>query len=77
MIDNMLKRLSDKGLSTSTCRYTQRILSVAFEAARKYHYIETNPTRDILMKFGKDAKAPAPYTVEQMQHLMALGSGNE
>lgn len=77
MIDNMLKQLSDKGLSTSTCRYAQRILSVAFEAARKYRYIETNPARDILTKFGKDAKTPDPYTVEQMQHLMALGSGNE
>ncbi len=77
MIDNMLKQLSDKGLSTSTCRYAQRILSVAFEAARKYRYIETNPARDILTKFGKDAKTPDPYTVEQMHHLMALGSGNE
>lgn len=77
MIDNMLKQLSDKGLSTSTCRYAQRILSVAFEAARKYRYIETNPARDILTKFGKDAKTPDPYTVEQMQHLMALGTGNE
>lgn len=77
MIDNMLKQLSDKGLSTSTCRYAQRILSVAFEAARKYRYIETNPAIDILTKFGKDAKTPDPYTVEQMQHLMALGSGNE
>lgn len=77
MIDHMLKQLSDKGLSTSTCRYAQRILSVAFEAARKYRYIETNPARDILTKFGKDAKTPDPYTIEQMQHLMALGTGNE
>lgn len=77
MIDNMLQQLSAKGLSTSTCRYAQRILGVAFEAARKYRYIETNPARDILTKFGKDAKTPDPYTVEQMQHLMALGAGNE
>ena len=77
MIDNMLKQLSDKGLSVSTCRYAQRILGVAFEAARKYHYIESNPARDILTKFGKEAKTPDPYTVEQMQHLMALGAGNE
>jgi integrase len=77
MIDNMLKQLSDKGLSVSTCRYAQRILGVAFEAARKYHYIESNPARDILTKFGKDAKTPDPYTIEQMQHLMALGAGNE
>ena len=58
MIDNMLKQLSEKGLSTSSCRYAQRILSVALEAARKYRYIETNPARDILTKFGKDAKTP-------------------
>lgn len=77
MIDNMLKQLSEKGLSTSSCRYAQRILSVALEAARKYRYIETNPARDILTKFGKDAKTPDPYTIEQMQHLMALGAGNE
>ena len=77
MIDNMIQKLYDKGLSTSTCRYAQRILSVAFEAARKYRYIETNPARDILTKFGKDAKTPDPYTIEQMQHLMALGTGNQ
>ena len=77
MIDNMLKQLYDKGLSNSTCRYAQRILSVAFEAARKYRYIQTNPARDILTKFGKDGKTPDPYTIEQMQHLMALGTGNE
>lgn len=73
----MLQQLSAKGLSTSTCRYAQRILSLAFEAAQKYRYIETNPAQDILTKFGKDAKTPDPYTIEQMQHLMALGAGNE
>lgn len=77
LIDNMLKQLSEKGLSVSTCRYAQRILSVAFEAARKYRYIDTNPAKDILTKFGKEAKTPDPYTIEQMQHLMALGAGNE
>lgn len=77
MIDNMLTQLSDKGLSVSTCRYAQRILSVAFEAARKYRYIDSNPARDILYKFGKQAKTPDPYTIEQMQHLMALGTGKE
>lgn len=77
MIDNMIKQLYDKGLSTSTCRYAQRVLSVAFEAARKYRYIDTNPARDILTKFGKDGKTPDPYTIEQMQHLMGLAAGNE
>lgn len=77
MIDNMITQLYGKGLSTSTCRYAQRILSVAFEAARKYRYIDTNPARDILTKFGKDGKTPDPYTIEQMQHLLALGTGDK
>lgn len=73
----MITQLYGKGLSTSTCRYAQRILSVAFEAARKYRYIDTNPARDILTKFGKDGKTPDPYTIEQMQHLLALGTGDK
>lgn len=60
-------------------RYVQRILSVALEAARKYRYIETNPARDIITKFGKNGKTPDPYTVEQMQRLMCncIGTGWE
>ena len=77
MLDNMFQQLYTKGLSTSTVRYAHRILGVAFEAARKYRYIDTNPARDILTKFGKDAKTPDPYTIEQMQHLMSLGAGHE
>lgn len=77
MIDNMIAQLYGKGLSTSTCRYAQRILSVAFEAARKYRYIDSNPARDILTKFGKDGKTPDPYTIEQMQRLLALGTGDK
>lgn len=52
-------------------------MSVAFEAARKCRYIETSLARDTLTKFGRGAKIPAPYTVEQKQRLMALGSGNK
>lgn len=77
MLDDMFQRLFKKGLSQSTVRYAQRILSVAMEAARKYHYIETNPARDIITKFGKQAKTPDPYTVEQMRHLMGNVSGTE
>jgi len=51
MIDNMFQELFAKGLSNSTVRYAQRILNVSMEAARKYHYIETNPARDIITKF--------------------------
>jgi integrase len=77
MIDSLFQKLFDKGLSQSTVRYTQRILSVSLEAARKYRYIETNPARDILTKFGKQGKIPDPYTVEQMQQLMGNCVGTE
>lgn len=77
MIDNMFQKLFDKGLSNSSVRYTQRILSVSMEAARKYHYIETNPARDIITKFGKQGKTPDPYTVEQMQEFMSKVIGTE
>lgn len=77
MIDEMLLQLSEKGFSTSTMRYAQRILSVAFEGARKYGYIVGNPARDILTKIGKDGKTPDPYTVEQMQKLLSKCIGTE
>ncbi|MDD3229302.1 MAG: site-specific integrase, partial [Oscillospiraceae bacterium] len=77
MIDNMFQQLFDKGLSNSTVRYSQRILSVSLEAARKYRYIETNPARDIITKFGKQGKTPDPYTIEQMQQFMSKIIGTE
>ena len=77
MLDSMFQKLFDKGLSQSTVRYAQRILSVSLEAARKYRYIETNPARDIITKFGKKGKTPDPYTIEQMQQLMASVIGTE
>ena len=77
MLDSMFQKLFDKGLSQSTVRYAQRILSVSLEAARKYRYIESNPARDIITKFGKQGKTPDPYTIEQMQQLMASVAGTE
>lgn len=77
MLDGLFQKMFDKGLSQSSVRYAQRIMSVAFEGARKYHYIETNPARDILTKFGKQGKTPDPYTVAQMQQLMGLVAGKE
>lgn len=77
MIDEMLAKLNEKNFSQSTLRYAQRILSVAFEGARKYGYIQGNPARDILTKIGKDGKTPDPYTVEQMQGLMSKCVGTE
>ena len=77
MLDNMFQQLFDKGLSNSTVRYAQRILSVSMEHARKYRYIEHNPARDIITKFGKQGKTPDPYTVEQMQQFMSNVIGTE
>ncbi|WP_304509884.1 site-specific integrase [Anaerotignum sp.] len=47
------------------------------EHARKYHYIENNPARDIITKFGKQGKTPDPYTIEQMQKFMSNVVGTE
>lgn len=77
MIDSLLQKMYDKGLSQSSVRYAQRILSVALEAARKYRYIEGNPARDIVTKFGKAGKTPDPYTIAQVQQLMGHVIGTE
>jgi len=77
MLDNMFQKLFDKGLSQSTVRYAQRILSVSMEAARKYRYIENNPARDIITKFGKQGKTPDPYTIEQVQQFLGQVTGTE
>ena len=77
MLDNMFQQLFDKKLSQSTVRYAQRILSVSMEAARKYRYIEHNPARDIITKFGKQGKTPDPYTIEQVQQFMGKVAGTE
>jgi integrase len=75
MIDALMQSMFDKGLSQSSARYAQRILSVALEHARKYHYIENNPARDIITRFGKQGKTPDPYTIPQMQQLLSLVAG--
>lgn len=77
MLDNLFQQLFDKGLSNSSVRYVQRVLSVSLEHARKYHYIETNPARDIITKFGNQGKTPDPYTIEQMQQFMGNVIGTE
>jgi integrase len=77
MLDDLFQKMLDKGLANSSVRYAQRILSVAFEAARKYHYIEHNPARDVITKFGKGGKTPDPYTVQQIQQLMSNIIGTE
>jgi len=77
MLDNMFQKMFEKGLSQSTVRYCQRTLSVALEAARKYNYIESNPVRNIITRFGKQGKTPDPYTVQQMQQLIGNVLGTE
>ena len=42
-----------------------------------YHYIETNPVRDTITKFGKQGKIPDPYTIEQMRTLLANVNGTQ
>jgi len=77
MLDGIFTKMFKNGLSQCSARNTQRVLSVAFEGARKYKYIEHNPARDILTKFGKQGKTPAPYTVQKMQQLLGYVSGTE
>lgn len=78
-IDAMLKEMSDKRLATSTCRYAQRILSVALEGAIKYHYIERNPARDI-MTIRKKCKNTSPLyhraSAEAIELVRQWGMGN-
>lgn len=77
MLDNLFFKLLGSGLSQSSVRYVQRVLSVALEHARKYHYIETNPARDTITKFNKKGETPDPYTIEQMQQLISKTIGSE
>lgn len=70
MLDDLYRQLSEEGLSASSVRYAHRILGVSLEHARKYHYIETNPARDTITRFGKQGKTPDPYTLEQMRTLL-------
>lgn len=77
MLDNMFQKLYAEGLSHSSVKYCQRIMSVALEHARRYNYIETNAARDVITKFGKQGKTPDPYTVQQMQQFMGSIMGTE
>ena len=77
MLDDMFAKLTDNGLSPSSVKYVHRIMGVALEHARKYHYIESNPARDVITKFGKQGKTPDPYTVEEMRQLLAHTAGTD
>jgi integrase len=71
MLDSLFQTMSDKGLAHNTVRNLHRVLSVSFETARRYRYIEHNPARDTITRFGKQAKTPDPYTIEQVRQFMA------
>lgn len=77
MLDDMFAKLMDKGLSPSSVKYAHRIIGAALEHARKYHYIESNPARDVITKFGKQGKTPDPYPVEEMRQLLAHTAGTD
>jgi integrase len=75
MLDNLFQSMTDKGRAHNTVRNVHRVLSVAFETARRYRYIEHNPARDTITRFGKQAKTPDPYTIEQVRQFMGEVSG--
>jgi integrase len=77
MLDKLFQTMTDKGLAQNTVRNLHRVLSVSFETARKYRYIEHNPARDTITRFGKQAKTPDPYTVEQVRQFMGEVSGTQ
>ena len=77
MLDDMYQALAEKGLSPSSVKYAHRIMGVALEHARKYHYIESNPARDTITKFGPQGKTPDPYTVDQMRCLLVNVMGTQ
>lgn len=76
-VDKMFQDIIDKGLKPSTAAGAKRVLSVALNHARKYHFIESNAARDTLTKFGKGDKTPDPYTPEQVRALMERVAGTE
>jgi len=77
MLDDLYRQLSETGLYQTSVKYVHRIMGVSMEHARKYHFIESNPDRDTITKFGKQGKPPAPYTVEQMRTLLASVTGTD
>lgn len=75
-VDKMFQDIIDKGLKPSTAG-GKRVLSVALNNDREYHFIESNAARDTLTEFGKGDKPPAPYTPEQVRVLMERVAGTE
>lgn len=77
LLDGMYEKQIAGGLSHNTVKSTHRVLDVALEHARKYNYIEVNPTKNIISKLNRPSKTPDPYTIEQMKTLMDNVTGTE
>lgn len=77
ILDRMFQKLFEKGLSSASVQRAHIVMSSAMEAAKKYHYIESNPARDTLTKFSSSSNTPEPYTIPQLQQLLHLVSGTE
>ena len=75
MLDRLFAKLAEEGLSPTTVKYVQRVLSVSLESARKYGTIKTNPANNIITKFKTNPKVPDPYTIEQMRMLLSHAIG--
>ena len=69
MLDDLFRKMFDKGLPNGSVHNTWHILNLAFEAARKYYYVEANPARGIHTKFGKGGKTSAIDNTTQTQQL--------
>lgn len=79
VIDEVLiPALYKKGLSNASVRYIIRTLSVALKSAKIYGDIESNPVQDILTKFSsKNGPTPDPYTLQELQALLANVTGTK
>ena len=77
MIDDMLGTLSDRGLAPSVVRLVRKTMSAGLEQARKYHYIPSNPAKDLITKLPKETKTSEPYTIAQLQQLLSRTMGTK
>ncbi len=75
MIDDLLAALLERGLAPGVVRLVRKTMGAALEQARKYRYIERNPTKDLLTRLPRDGDTPDPYTVSQMQQLLGRVAG--
>ena len=75
MIDDLLGALIDRGLSPGVVRLVRKTMGAALEQARKYQYIPSNPTKNLITRLPKDARTPDPYTIAQLQQLLSRAIG--